>query len=251
MFKVNYLVDDRKLGDSLRALLGLAVGTPEATPVHGATVVKGEVREVTEAPLLNRAPTVRRAAGQIKPTGERLYEKAIAVLAQGGKAEVTPTDVRKAAPKAGGTVGSYTYIVTQARKRGLIKGPINGLFTLTPKALSAVPETPPSRGITPKRKGGAPLSFREKIAAVKPKLPLSATLPGKVIGDVVKQGLTEVSQDQLVAALESAGGAIQSLYYVTVSLQHKGLLGARSSTGTYTVNTAEAERQLAVEATEE
>jgi len=145
MFKVHFFVDDRKLGDSLRALLGLAVEPPVPVPVHGAKVVKGELRE-TEAPLLNRPPTLRRTpAGRIKPVGERLYEKTIAVLAQKGKPEVTPTDVRKAAVKAGGTAGSYTYIVVQARKLGLLKGPVDGAFTLTPKALSVVSETPTLR----------------------------------------------------------------------------------------------------------
>jgi hypothetical protein len=48
MFKVTFMVDDRKLGNSLRALAGLAAEQPQAQPVVNATVKNGKVRQTTE-----------------------------------------------------------------------------------------------------------------------------------------------------------------------------------------------------------
>jgi hypothetical protein len=40
MFRVSFFVDDRKLGDSLRALAGMIQGSPEVQPVVNAEVGK-------------------------------------------------------------------------------------------------------------------------------------------------------------------------------------------------------------------
>jgi hypothetical protein len=41
MFRVSFFVDDRKLGDTLRMLAGVAKGSPEVLPVVNADVGKG------------------------------------------------------------------------------------------------------------------------------------------------------------------------------------------------------------------
>jgi hypothetical protein len=43
MFRVQFYVDDRKLGDALRALAGLIQGSPEVMPVVNADVVGGKL----------------------------------------------------------------------------------------------------------------------------------------------------------------------------------------------------------------
>lgn len=54
MFRVEFFCDDRKVGDALRSLLGLAIGIPTATPVINAEPSSsGKIHAKTDGKLVN------------------------------------------------------------------------------------------------------------------------------------------------------------------------------------------------------
>lgn len=52
MFRVEFFCDDRKVGDALRNLLGIAVGVPVATPVINAEQKGGKVQSQSNGKLI-------------------------------------------------------------------------------------------------------------------------------------------------------------------------------------------------------
>jgi hypothetical protein len=45
MFKIQFFCDDKKVGDALRGLMGIALGIPEAMPVVNAEVTKTGIKQ--------------------------------------------------------------------------------------------------------------------------------------------------------------------------------------------------------------
>ena len=51
MFRVEFMVDDKKLGEALRSLAGVALGIPQVQPVINAEKKNGKVVPVTSGEL--------------------------------------------------------------------------------------------------------------------------------------------------------------------------------------------------------
>ncbi len=111
MFKISYMVDDRKLGKSLRALDGLAVGMPEVVPLRGAVEVDGEVREAVEpAPQKAKRKKLNGKMGMPpKPFEETNGGKAYLFMRKKGFTKVGHAEITHALKAVGGATGSFGY----------------------------------------------------------------------------------------------------------------------------------------------
>jgi hypothetical protein len=54
MFRIECFVQDRNVAPALRALVGLAIGKPEATPVENAEETNGKIKAVSDGKLVHR-----------------------------------------------------------------------------------------------------------------------------------------------------------------------------------------------------
>lgn len=102
MFRVTFFCDDKRVGDCLRALAGLAQGTPEVVPVVNA--VKG-------------------ANGELKPKirDGNVHDLFVDWIKQHRKTEVVSTDVKEFLREVGASPLSHSYVLTVARERGVVR----------------------------------------------------------------------------------------------------------------------------------
>lgn len=101
MFRVEFFCDDKRLGDALRALTGLAIGNPAVQPVTNAKVSRGgALRQVTEG---------------------RLVDLFAAHLAKTKPKEFTARDVQTFLSNQGTAPGSFGYVLKQAIAAKLIR----------------------------------------------------------------------------------------------------------------------------------
>ena len=100
MFRIEAFVDDKKLAVALRALAGIAVGTPNVQPVVNAA----------------------KKNGKVIPASEGEIEDLFAKWAKAKKlTELTPTDARELVQSIGRSQASYSHFVGQLIKKGVIK----------------------------------------------------------------------------------------------------------------------------------
>lgn len=147
MFEVRYLVNDNKLGRSLWALDGLAVGKPEVVPIRGAQIINGEVREVEEAPPIEvqKAPRKRGAsakggngkgAATKKPIEESIPGKAALWLREKGITKLNPGGLAEAIEKVGGNPTSVWYAKNYlVAHKLLVANPDGKTYTLKAEGL--------------------------------------------------------------------------------------------------------------------
>jgi len=100
MFRIEAFVDDKRLAEALRALTGLAVGSPAVQPVVNGAKKNGKVVAVSE--------------GEI----EDLFAKWVKSKRL---TELTPTDAKAFIKSIGRSTGSYTYFMRQLIKKGVLK----------------------------------------------------------------------------------------------------------------------------------
>jgi hypothetical protein len=117
MFRVTFFCDDKKLGECLHGLAGLAQGTPEVVPVANAVAGKnGSVRSLTD-----RGKIVDMFGDWLQKT------KVIEFRAQ---------EARGFLKSIGMSPLSYSYMLTQAKDRGLIRktgsGSVNAVWKVVP-----------------------------------------------------------------------------------------------------------------------
>jgi hypothetical protein len=101
VFKIeDVYCDDKKVGDVLRALLGLVVGIPKAIPVINAKAERGKIKALTNGKLIDM----------------------FAHYITSQKADtIKPAEVKAWLKKMGRSPLSYGYLQKQAVKSGLLK----------------------------------------------------------------------------------------------------------------------------------
>jgi len=110
MFRVVFFVDDRKLGDAVRSLAGLAIGNPEVQPVVNAE--KG-------------------ANGTLKAlTGGTVAEQFIAYLRKTKAHEVRVSDAQAFLKSIGRSKGSATYMLMECVKAHVLSRRGKGTATV-------------------------------------------------------------------------------------------------------------------------
>ena len=100
MFRIECFCDDRKVGDVLRLLAGLAVGQPVAQPVVNAAMKNGKMIA--------------------KTNGSPIELLRVWVKKSGLKA-VSATDLKRFQVEHGRSPTGYSFLARQAQKAGLLK----------------------------------------------------------------------------------------------------------------------------------
>jgi endonuclease IV len=101
VFKVDFFVDDKKLGTALKALVGIAISQPTAVPVVNAQVKNGHIKA--------------------KGSGENMLALFTTYVQKTEKKELTPSDIRKFLKEHGKSPSSMSYLMHQAVKQKLVK----------------------------------------------------------------------------------------------------------------------------------
>lgn len=99
MFQVKFYVDNRKLGDALERLGGVALGIPEAVPVHGAKATKnGHIKSTQPVP------------------GASLPAQVAKVIMDGKYTMLNRYQLDEIIAGAGGSKASRSYVATELRR---------------------------------------------------------------------------------------------------------------------------------------
>jgi hypothetical protein len=100
--RIEFLCEDKKVGDAFRNLLGIAIGSPKATPV-----INAEVEKIT---------------GMVKPkTNGKLINQFLYHLQEAHIEQIRPKEVGAWLKKHGYSGLSASYIVRQATGMGVLK----------------------------------------------------------------------------------------------------------------------------------
>lgn len=100
MMRITFYCKDQKTGEVLRLLAGIAIGTPEVQPVSNASVVNGHLKADTEGNAMDMF---------------------VAWLKKTKKTELIASDVKEYCRDVGKAESSYGYLVSKAKRQGLIK----------------------------------------------------------------------------------------------------------------------------------
>jgi hypothetical protein len=100
MFRVTFFCDDRKLGECLHGLAGLVQGVPEVVPVVNAVPSKNGLAAKTDGKVIDLFT-------------DWLHKTKVK--------ELRAQDARDFLKSVGLSPLSYSYMLTQARERGLIR----------------------------------------------------------------------------------------------------------------------------------
>lgn len=107
--RVEYFVEDHKLGESLRALLKIAIRPPVSVPVVNAEVRHGKLAKTAKSDVVS------------------MFAQYLTGL---GKQKIDSTDAQAFCKKAGMVHSSYGYVLSKAKKAGLIKKNKNNTYTV-------------------------------------------------------------------------------------------------------------------------
>ncbi len=119
MFRVTFFCDDRKLGECLHGLAGLAQGTPEVMPVVNAVAGKN-----------GSGPRAMTASG-------KLIDMFTDWLRKTKIKELKAQDAREFMKSIGMAPASYSYLLSKARDHGLIRKTGSGSSVAIWKVASA------------------------------------------------------------------------------------------------------------------
>lgn len=101
MFKLeDVYVEDKKVGEALRALIGIVIGVPKAIPVINAEVQQGKITQKTNGKLVTMF-------------AHHLHSSKIDTM--------RPADVREWLKQQGMSVTSASYLVKIAERSGIIR----------------------------------------------------------------------------------------------------------------------------------
>ncbi len=128
MFKIEFYVNDPKLGKSLRALVGLAVGKPEVTPVHtaqdmldaGQNTLGGEVKESGERNF-DFFPKPNGKHAPRKDFKDTIPGKVAIYFTENGLTEVTLGEVKTAIKKVKGNPNSSSYVMKYLKSHNVLE----------------------------------------------------------------------------------------------------------------------------------
>lgn len=151
MFEVKYKVQDRNLGDSMRAVAEYAVGKPEATLIEGGYSAedKAEARDNSQVErarriLEPRAKPKTRAKGKLKrggrpkAVGDTLPDKVAQALLDNPPPRITGEVIRSLVIDAGKNPNSYSYTTKTLKIWGVLTGPDDyGQYEMHPEAYQA------------------------------------------------------------------------------------------------------------------
>lgn len=101
MFRITIYVENKRLADALMGLVGIAVGTPEVTPVINAVAKRGKVQA-------------------IRSDGAPLWQRIGDHLLQNNVESINSTDVKDLLKRFGGSPNSFSYLLALLRKNGFI-----------------------------------------------------------------------------------------------------------------------------------
>jgi hypothetical protein len=119
MFRVTFFVDDKKLGECLHGLAGLAQGTPEVVPVVNAV-----------AGANGSGPRAMTDSG-------KLVDMFADWLRKTKRKELRASDAREFMKSIGMSEASYTYMLGKARDQGLLKKTGTGTTAVVWKVVPA------------------------------------------------------------------------------------------------------------------
>jgi hypothetical protein len=108
MFRIECFVEDKKLGDALRSLMGVAIGTPKAIPVINAEVKQGAIKQQTNGSMVGMFANY---------------------LQQTKIQTIKPTEAKAWLKKHGLSPGSSNYLLRQACDQKLLRQHAKGNAT--------------------------------------------------------------------------------------------------------------------------
>lgn len=98
--RVEFFCDDKRVGEALRALVGVAIGAPSVQPVVNAAT---------------------RGNGLAAETGGKLVEQLAHYLAQSNRSEIDGADLRSFLKKSGRSPASISYLARHAVAHRILK----------------------------------------------------------------------------------------------------------------------------------
>lgn len=108
MFRVEIFVDDRKLAECLRNLVGVAVDHPKVEPVVGAEVRRGKIRQVEPTFMTSDEPSEKgRGERKMPPLPDQVWR--LLILGT-DKDDVTTSALSRLIIEAGGNPNSTAYV---------------------------------------------------------------------------------------------------------------------------------------------
>lgn len=219
MFRVTVNVQDQKLHRVLWALAGLIVGKPEIDPLR----LEGTPNE-TDTPIDGALIQLRSSPKQ-GSLASRVLQSII--LDRKPDTPITTKVVRDAIREAGGAVGSWSGVTKTFRDRGVMTGPNNNIFTLNAAAASEF--------LAASGAGTLPAKEMSIKRATKPgqRKPVSETLPGQIMRQLLDKGTEKVTQPEVSKILKSLGKDKGQAWSIMQYLKKYELVDERDKYGAY------------------
>lgn len=129
MFRIEFFCDDKKVGDALRGLMGIAVGAPAVTPVINAEVQEGKIKAKTNGKLVNQfiAHIQQSKVNEIRPKEVGIWLKSIGMSSLSASYVLRLACDMRILRKTGGSISTVYHVVRAlpAPKKGAKYGEEN------------------------------------------------------------------------------------------------------------------------------